>query len=94
MVVGAILSGWVLRRRFGAFLPIASAVRIAIATGAALGVGRALPLHGKLMTLVEAAVVVATFLFVLVATRELGKRDLAAIRAIRAVPRRDGSTGT
>jgi len=94
MVVGAILSGWVLRRRFGAFLPIASAVRIAIATGAALAVGRVLPLHGKLMTLVEAAAVVATFLLVLVATRELGKRDLAAIRAIRAVPRRDGSTGT
>jgi stage V sporulation protein B len=94
MVVGAILSGWVLRRRFGAFLPIASAVRIAIATGAALAVGRVLPLHGKLMTLVEAAAVVATFLLVLVATRELGKRDLAAIRAIRAVPRREGSTGT
>jgi hypothetical protein len=58
-------------------------VRIAIATGAALAVGRVLPLHGKLMTLVEACVVGATFLVTLVITRELGKGDLKAISAIR-----------
>jgi stage V sporulation protein B len=83
MLVGAIVSGWVLHRQFGAFLPLASVVRIAVATGAALAVGRALPLHGKLMTLVEAAAVGATFLTVLVITRELGKRDLEAIKAVR-----------
>jgi hypothetical protein len=49
----------------------------------AFAVGRVLPLHGKLMTLVEAAVVVGTFLAVLVATRELGARDLEAIKAVR-----------
>jgi stage V sporulation protein B len=83
MVIGACLSGWMLHRQLGAFLPIASVVRIAIATGAALVVGRVLPLHGKLMTLVEAAAVGATFLIVLVITRELGKRDLDAIKAVR-----------
>lgn len=83
MVAGALISGWVLRRRLGAFLPIASAIRVAIATAAALGVGRVLPLHGKLMTLVEAVVVGATFLVVLVITRELGRRDLEAIKAVR-----------
>jgi stage V sporulation protein B len=83
MLVGAIASGWVLRRQLGAFLPMVSVVRIAIATGAALVVGRLLPLHGKLMTLVEAAAVAATFLIVLVITRELGKRDLEAIKAVR-----------
>jgi stage V sporulation protein B len=83
MAVGAIASGWALRRQLGAFLPIASVVRVAIATAAALALGRALPLHGKLMTLVEAVVVGATFLVVLVITRELGRRDLEAIKAVR-----------
>ncbi|HET7504505.1 MAG TPA: MATE family efflux transporter, partial [Kofleriaceae bacterium] len=86
MVVGAIASGWVLHRQFGAFLPIASVVRVALATAAALVVGRALPgvvPGGKLITLVIAAVVVATFLVVLVVTRELGRRDLEAIKAVR-----------
>lgn len=83
MVIGAVLSGWALRRTLGAFLPLASVLRIAIATAAALAVGRVLPLHGKLMTLVEAVAVGATFLIVLVVTRELGRRDLAAIKAVR-----------
>ena len=83
MVFAAVASGLVLHRRLGAFLPLVSVVRIAIATGVAIAVGRVLPLHGKLMTLVEAVVVGVTFLVVLVATRELGKRDLDAIRAAR-----------
>jgi stage V sporulation protein B len=84
MLVGAVLSGALLRRRLGGYLPLSSFVRIALAAAAALSVGRALPLHGKLMTLVEAAVVAATFLAVLIATRELGRRDLQAIKAVRA----------
>jgi stage V sporulation protein B len=83
MVIGALLSGGALVRALGAFLPIASVVRIAIATVAALAVGRVLPLHGKLLTLVEAVIVGVTFLAVLVITRELGTRDLAAIKAVR-----------
>lgn len=83
MGVGAIVSGWVLRRQLGAFMPLLSVIRIAIATGCALAVGRVLPLHGKLMTLVEAVAVGATFLIVLGVTRELGKRDLEAIKAVR-----------
>jgi O-antigen/teichoic acid export membrane protein len=86
MLFGAIASGIVLYRRFGAFLPIVSLVRIAIATGAAFAAGRGLSIvlpHGKLMTLVEAALTAAAFLIVLIATRELGKRDLDAIKAVR-----------
>jgi stage V sporulation protein B len=83
MLVGAIASGFVLRRKFGGFLPVLSVVRVAIATAAALALGRVLPLHGKLMTLVEAVAVGATFLVILVATRELGARDLQAIKAVR-----------
>jgi stage V sporulation protein B len=83
MVVGAIIGGFVLHKRLGAFVPAASLVRVLIATAAAIAVGRVLPLHGKLMTLVEAIVVAAVFLVMLVATRELGKRDLEAIKAVR-----------
>ncbi len=83
MVVGAIVSGTILYRRFGAFVPVLSGVRIAIAMAVALVVGRTLPLHGKLMTLVEAAIVGLSFLATLVITGELGKRDLQAIRAAR-----------
>jgi O-antigen/teichoic acid export membrane protein len=86
MAIGAIGSGWVLRRRLGAFLPLASLVRIAIATGCAFAVGRVLPgvlPQGKLMSLVALALSAAAFLVVLVITRELGRRDLEAIKAVR-----------
>jgi stage V sporulation protein B len=83
MLIGAIASGVGLRRGFGGFVPVLSLLRIAAATAAAIGVGRVLPLHGKLMTLVASALVGATFLAVLVATRELGARDLEAIKAVR-----------
>lgn len=83
MLVGAVVGGFMLHRRLGAFVPLASVVRIAIATGVAIVVGRVLPLHGRLMSLAEAVIVAVTFLVVLVATRELGKRDLEAIKAVR-----------
>ena len=83
MLVGAVVSGVVLHRRLGAFLPVKSVVRIAIATGAAIAIGRVLPVHGKLMTLVGAVLVGVAFLVVLVVTRELGARDLEAIKAVR-----------
>ena len=85
MVVGAIASAIVLRQRLGGTLPLASVVRIGLATAAAFLAGRFLPFghRGKLMTLVEAVIVGVVFLAVLVVTRELGARDLAAIKAVR-----------
>jgi stage V sporulation protein B len=93
MAIGALASGWALRRQLGAFLPVVSVVRVAIATVAAIAVGRerlaeraigaVLPIHGKPMTLIEAVVVGVVFLAVLVITRELGRRDLEAIKAVR-----------
>ena len=85
MLVGAILSGAVLKQRFGAFVPVLSVVRVAFATAGAYAVGHVLPLHGKgkLMTLVEMTLVGVAFLTLLIGTRELGPRDLAAIKAVR-----------
>jgi len=102
MLFGALASGWALRRELGAFLPVASVVRVAIATAAAIAVGRerlaeraigaVLPIHGKPMTLIQAAVVGAVFLTVLVITRELGRRDLEAIKTVRRSRARNESS--
>jgi stage V sporulation protein B len=83
MLVGAIISGIILQRKLGAFLPMLSVVRIVAATAVAMVVGKLLPLHGKLMTLVEAMIVGGVFLVVLIGSGELGKRDLAAIAQVR-----------
>jgi stage V sporulation protein B len=98
MLAGAIVSAILLRQRFGATLPLLSLARIGAATAAAFVVGRLIPLgmtkptgldlwevshRSKLMTLVVAVAVGVTYLVVLVATRELGARDLAAIKAVR-----------
>ena len=92
MLVGALVCGAILVRQFGAFLPVLSVVRVVVATAVAMAVGQVLPLHGKLMTLVEAAVVVVVFVVVLVATRELGARDLDAIKAVRRKRAPQGET--
>ncbi|MEO6777640.1 MAG: oligosaccharide flippase family protein [Kofleriaceae bacterium] len=83
MVVGAVITGLVVRKQLGAFLPLLSLARIAMAGAIAIAVGRVVPVHGKLMALVVAALVAVVFLVVLVVTRELGKRDLEAIKAVR-----------
>ena len=84
MLIGAVVAGFFLHRRLGAFLPVATVVRVLLAVAAAMAVGRVIPWTKPLMTLVEAAIVGLTFLAVLVATRELGKADLASIRSVRA----------
>ncbi|MBP9088671.1 MAG: oligosaccharide flippase family protein [Kofleriaceae bacterium] len=83
MLAGSVISGIILKRRLGAFLPLLSIVRIVAAMAVAMAVGRLLPLHGKLLTLVEAGIVGIVFLAVLIGSGELGKRDLAAIAQVR-----------
>jgi stage V sporulation protein B len=83
MLLGALTTGWVLVRRFGAFLPLVSALRVGIASAVAIAVGRFLPAGGPLMTLLEAIATGVVYLAALLATRELGKKDLAAIAAVR-----------
>ena len=83
MLAGAVISGVILKRRLGAFLPLLSIARIVGAMAVAMAVGRLLPLHGRLMTLIEAGIVGAVFLAVLIGSGELGKRDLAAIAQVR-----------
>ena len=77
------MAGWTLHRQLGAFVPVWSVVRVAVATVAAIAVGRVIPFESPILSLVEAVGVGAVFLIVLVATGELGKKDLSAIAAVR-----------
>lgn len=80
MTLGAALSALLLYRRFGAGLAWASLVRGLLAAGAAVAVGEMIPLHSKLVTLAECALVFGVYALVLVLTRELGVADLAQLR--------------
>lgn len=80
MALGAAASGWYLWKRFGAFLPVLTVVRVGIAIVAAVAAGRFLVPHGKVMTLGLTLVCAAIYLAVIVGTRELGPADIAALR--------------
>ena len=82
MVVGLILSGVVVYRLFGAFVPLGSAIRIIVATSGALFVGALMPLSGKLATLAECAAVFALYLALLILLREFKKEDTEQLRRI------------
>jgi O-antigen/teichoic acid export membrane protein len=84
MLFGACLAGWAMYRRLGAFIPLRSVARVVAATAAAIAVGWVIPFTSPILTLVEAGVVGVVFLAVLIGTGELGRRDLAAIRSVRA----------
>jgi stage V sporulation protein B len=82
MLLGAIVGGWMLHRRLGAFLPLLTLIRVAVATAAALALGRVIPFTSPLMTLAEACAVGLCFLVVLIATRELTGTDLGAVTSL------------
>jgi len=84
MVIGALVAGFFLQRKLGAFLPLVTLARVGLAVVVAMAVGRVIPWTTPLLTLVEAAIVGLSFLGTLIVTRELGRADLASIRSVRA----------
>jgi O-antigen/teichoic acid export membrane protein len=82
MLAGAALSGWYLVRRFDAFLPWRTLARVLVAVAAGLAVARLVPFTTPLLALVEAVIVGLAYLAALVLTRELTRRDLAALRKL------------
>jgi hypothetical protein len=82
MVVGAVLSSWLLRRVTGATISWMTALRVIIAGAAAIALGRFWPTQGALGTMLESCVIGIFFLLALVATRELGREDLRSILAL------------
>lgn len=82
MVAGFAVALVYLRRRFGAGLPAASVVRIAIAAALGIAVGRMFPGAGKLVALVAIAAAGLVFLVALVLLREFGPTDREKLRKI------------
>lgn len=88
MALGAILSGVALVKRFGAFVPIATVVRVAIAAAATIAAGRVSASRKLVPTAGLAVACALVYVVVLVASRELGGKDVALVR--RALGRKRG----
>ena len=82
LAVATVSTGVLVKRTAGAVVPPLSVVRVVLAMGVAIAIGRALPYQGKVFTLVYAAGLGVVYLGLLVVTRELGKADVENIRAV------------
>jgi hypothetical protein len=82
MGLGMLLTGGLLLRRFGEFLPVLTVVRTALALAAGLTVVRFVPGQGLIGFVVDAAAAGAAYLVVLFVTLELGKADLARLTSL------------
>jgi stage V sporulation protein B len=80
LATAAIAGGALLHRAAGGFVPARTALRVGAALLAAIAVGSQLPWLGKIAVLGEAILVAVVYLAVLVATREVGREDLAALK--------------
>lgn len=76
------------RRAASAVVSPKSLVRMLVALGVAIGVGRLLPTPGKLATILHAAVLALVYVLVLILLGELGRADLADVKNV--VARRRG----
>jgi stage V sporulation protein B len=77
-----VVAGFVVKRQTGAFVPVATAVRVGLALGACVTIGFVTPRFGRLLTPLAAIAVAGGYLGLLVVTGELGKADLATARGI------------
>jgi stage V sporulation protein B len=84
LVVSLVVGGALVRAHAGAFVPLATAVRVGLALAACTAVGFAMPCFGRLVTPALALVIAALYGLLLVVTGEIGRADLAMIRALRS----------
>jgi O-antigen/teichoic acid export membrane protein len=82
MVVGLVISGIVVYRRFGTFWPWLSLLRVGVAAGVAVTAGRFMPMLGKLVTLGECVAVLIIYLVVLALLREFKSEDVARLKQV------------
>jgi stage V sporulation protein B len=82
LFVATLSAAYFVYRAAGAVAPPLALLRVVIAVAVAVGVGRALPHAGKMVTPVYAVLVVLSYVFILLVTRELAGEDLATIRAV------------
>lgn len=82
LAVVLLVAAATVRGMTGAFVPLATAIRVGLGVAVCTFGGTYAPKLGKLMTPVLAIAVVAVYVVVLVVTRELRASDLAPIRAM------------
>jgi len=70
------------RRVAGAFIPLATALRVGACIAAAAALGLYLPRFGKIVTLLVAPAIALAYVVALVVMRELGKNDLTMVLTI------------
>jgi len=82
LTIAFIGAGLEVRKTAGSFIPAATLGRVGAALAIAFFVGMRAPRFGRLMTPLAACVVAAAYVIFLLVTRELGKEDLASVRAM------------
>jgi stage V sporulation protein B len=82
LCLATILAAWLVKRSAGAVVDPKTLVRVVIALGIAVTVGRFMPYWGKAGTLLQAALVGALYVVVLLVVREVGKADLDLVRHV------------
>ncbi len=83
MVAALVVAVAVVRRSAGAFVPTGTTLRVAVALAGCVALGFVMPTFGRLVTPVIALVVAAIYGGLLVVTGEVGRTDLAMVRALR-----------
>ena len=82
MGLALVLSGWVVYRSFGVFVPAQTWVRAALAAGAGYAAAAAVPHDSRVLALVALAAGFVSAVAVLLVTRELTRDDWQALRRI------------
>lgn len=75
-------AAYLVKRTAGAVVELSTLFRVVAATTLAIILGRLLPASGKLVTPLYALIVAASYVLVLLVTRELGRKDLATLKAV------------
>ena len=84
LALGLMVALWLLHWRFGASMPVLAAARVALASGAVVGVAHLLPPTGLVATLGKCFLLLLVYVGVLLLTRELRAADLARVRQVFA----------
>ncbi len=84
LVVSLLVAGALVRGHAGAFVPVATAARVAAALAAFVALGFVMPRVGRLATPAVALLLGAAYGGLLVLMREVGRGDLAMLRALRS----------
>jgi len=82
MGVALVLSGWILYRQFGVFIPALTWLRTTLAAGAGFAVAKAIPHDSVVLAIIALAAGFGAALIVLVVTREIRADDWRALRRV------------